>query len=201
MGDGAIASRFGKPKQYRKAGRTRWISHGLQFGVQGIAPVGVHALHAAQMSHVVSIVHEFGCCQLYGRAWGRRKAHDCLGKLRNQRGWRDDEAKSQRGTDRLAERTDVDDATGTVQRCQGRGRTSLQLEFPEVVILDNPRSGARRPFDQLKSPGKRQGDSGWRLLAGRHQCQGGIGRILHAKSDIDPVVVNGYRDRSELSDF
>lgn len=92
----------------------RGISHGLQLGKQCMAPTGIRALHAAQMAQVMSVAHESCRCQLHGGAGSRRETHDCFGEARNQGRRCDDEAESKRRADRLAERTDVDDASGGV---------------------------------------------------------------------------------------
>lgn len=38
-------------------------------------------------------------------------------------------------------------------------------------------------------------------MAWCHQCQSGVGRMLHPVSNVDPSFVNRYRDRGEVGNF
>jgi hypothetical protein len=71
---------------------------------------GIGALGAPEMAHIVALVHEFGGCELHRGARGRRETRCHLREPRDQVDRRNQKAKPNSRTDRLAERTDVNDA-------------------------------------------------------------------------------------------
>ena len=109
-------------QQYGQAGRGNLIgANGCLKAIQQRLPLGgIGALRAAEMAYVVALVHELGGRELHRGARGRRETRRHVGEPGDQFDRRDQKAKPNTRTDRLAERTDVNDASIPVERRERR---------------------------------------------------------------------------------
>ncbi len=58
-----------------------------------------------------------------------------------------------------------------IERCKSRSRPSFQLQFAQVIVLDDPGVVAPSPVEQCKPPRLRHRHPERRLLAWCHNCQ------------------------------
>src|SRR6185312_17393574 len=151
---------------------------------------GIGAFGAPEMAHIVALVHEFGGCELYRWARGRRETGGHLREPRYQFDRCDQKAKPNSRTDRLAERTDMNDTLITVERRERRCSPACQLQLAQIVVFDHPDLIRGRPREQTKAPLKRQGETKRRLLTGSHDDQLRVRMVAQAMIDIDAFGID-----------
>ena len=91
----------------------------------------------------------------------------------------------------LLEAADVHHPSPIIKRCKRWSRSSLQLQFTQVIVLDDPSAASASPSDQRKPPRQRHRHPERRLLARRHNCEFRCGGALDTGGNIHSFRIDG----------
>ena len=164
--------------------------HFSQATKQGLPSGGVKPLHAAQMAKIVTVPQEFRHSALHARSRRRRQGSSELSEPATQFRRHDHKTQAQRRADRFAETAYVQHPTSMIERCKSRSRPSFQLQFAQVIVLDDPGVVAPSPGEQCKPPRQRHRHAERRLLAWCHNCQFRSSGGLDTSGDIQSFRID-----------
>src|SRR5215471_13292159 len=104
------------------------------------------------MAKIVTVPQEFRYGALHACSRRRRERSSELSEPITQFRRHDHETQAQRRAYGFAETADVQHPSSMIERCKRRSRQSFQLQFAQVIVLDDPGVVAPSPGEQCKPP-------------------------------------------------